>query len=691
MTTRRTLPTPLKSFAALLGTVLFLATAQAQTPSVTPNHTVYLADEDIGVAFADGPGNAKDWIGVYPAGITPGPGSTIWRYVDNTQTGSLGLQEGAVTFPGGLNTPGDWVVYLLLNDGYTPLAQAPFTVVDPTATLVRTDKRVYTAGDNISVTFTNGPGNAKDWLGLYRAGVVPGPNNPSITWAYVDGTQAGNAGLTSGTVTFTGGLATADDYTVQFLLNDGYDVLAGEAFAVVAPSASTPRILSVQPAANTIDVPPVVAYLARITNGTVRVQPTTVRLHVDGALVSPEVSQVAELVTVAFSNPVLYPPASSHTYRLTLFDDATPAASYTNEITVTVASYRNIVLPPPLHFENFDATPEDSLPAGWTQKSYTEVVNADFDLGNLDSASYAKWTVVVADRFLGSFVTYSNPDNPEDWETDYRRVLSVNPLVVKDGLVYGKPLAEGRFAFANSGYRNGASQVDYLYSPDFDVTGKTNVHLAFHSLWEQNQDSIAAVEYSIDQGQSWLPVAFVLDGPDVAYTTNSTSGEVSVDAVTTFTADQTDTAFYTDDFGVQQGGTYGAFIAAPITAALAPFIQARVDNDPIGSKRIELFRLPQADNQSKVRLRFAHAGTDSWYFGIDNVGLYALPSDVPAPTLSISRNGDQITLTWPAAGASVLKSSPSLSPAAWTPVPGVTGNSYTVTASGTAQFYILAP
>ena len=30
---------------------------------------------------------------------------------------------------------------------------------------------------------------------------------------------------------------------------------------------------------------------------------------------------------------------------------------------------------------------------------------------------------------------------------------------------------------------------------------------------------------------------------------------------------------------------------------------------------MELFRLTQADNQAKVRLRFAQAGTGSWYFG----------------------------------------------------------------------------
>jgi len=403
---------------------------------------------------------------------------------------------------------------------------------------------------------------------------------------------------------------------------------------------------------------------------------------------------VAELVTVTYTNTSLYPPSSTHTYRLTFSDDATPAGSYTNEITATVAPYRNIVLPAPLYFEDFDSTPEDSLPTGWTQQSYTEVTNPEFDLGNLDSASYAKWTVVAADRFLGSFITYSDPDNPDAWETDYHRVLSINPLVVKDGKIYGRPLAEGRFVFGDSGYRNGASQVIYLYSPDFDVTGKTNIHLSFHSLWEQNQDSIAAVEYSIDQGQNWLPIAYFLDGPDIFYTNNTTTGEVSVDAVTTFTTDHgtgfEGVARYMDEFGVEQGGTYGAFIAAPLSAALGPYVQARVDNDPVESKRIELFRLPQADNRSKVRLRFAHAGSDSWYFGIDDVGLYAMPT-AAAPTLNVARSGDQVTLTWPAGSGLALQSTLTLSPPAWTAVPGVTGNAYTVAASETARFYQLGP
>ena len=59
-------------------------------------------------------------------------------------------------------------------------------------------------------------------------------------------------------------------------------------------------------------------------------------------------------------------------------------------------------------------------------------------------------------------------------------------------------------------------------------------------------------------------------------------------------------------------------------STLGSYISARNDDNPVESKRVEIFRLPAADNQPKIRLRFAHAGTDSWYFGVDNVGLYSI-------------------------------------------------------------------
>ena len=45
--------------------------------------------------------------------------------------------------------------------------------------------------------------------------------------------------------------------------------------------------------------------------------------------------------------------------------------------------------------------------------------------------------------------------------------------------------------------------------------------------------------------------------------------------------------------------------------------------------------MPAADNQPKARLRFAQAGTDSWYFGIDAVGLYSITNVTP-PNVTVA-------------------------------------------------------
>ncbi len=671
-----------------------MLTTLAQSPVLRPNHATYHAGEDIALSFANGPGNRLDWIGIYPEGIEPGPTpSTLWFYVDNTRQGNTGLREGTVTFAGGLSASGPWTAYLLENDGYTILAQTAFTVVDPIWPLVRPDKPVYTTGESIAVTFTNGPGNRLDWIGIYKEGQTPGAGPTSTLWSYGDGTQTGTTGLTDGTVTFAGGLTNSGNYVVFFLQDDGYEVLASEPFTVNAPAPTIPRIVSVAPPSEAANQAPNATYVATIRNGTTAVNPATVVLELNGAAVVHQYAVQADLVTITHTPTDLYASGSTNTFRLRFSDTASPANAVGSETRFSVAAYRNLVLPAPLYFENFDNAPEGGLPTGWTGLSYTDVQNPELDLGNLDSASYAGWTVVAADRFTRSFVTYSDPDNPDDWETDYQRVLAVNPLNVVNGRVYDAPLATGRFVFGNSGYRNGLSQVVYLFSPDFNLTGKTNVHLSFHSLWEQNQDSIAAIEYSVDRGQNWLPVAYFLDRPDVLTVTNEVTGMVTVDAEATFTAESGDVARYVDpDTFEEKGGTYGAFIGAPISPALAPFIEARSDDDPVGSKRIELYRVAGADNQAAVRFRFAHAGTDSWYFGVDDFGLYSL-AETPSepPLLTIARSGASVLISWPAtASGFVLESAATVGPgAAWAIVPGVVGNSVTVTPADSERLYRL--
>lgn len=309
---------------------------------------------------------------------------------------------------------------------------------------------------------------------------------------------------------------------------------------------------------------------------------------------------------------------------------------------ITAAFAAPITLPVPIYLETFDATAEGGLPAGWLRTNYSTIPFASSNLNNLDSAPYAGWLVVDRSRFTSNFLAY-NTHTPQD----YSRVLSFNPANVVNGQTVTN-LAQGRFVFCTSAWREG-SQIQYLWSPDFNLTGRTNIYVSYHSLFEQNQDSLGAVEYSTNGGASWLPVVYMLDGPDVLTGTNG-----SVDAVKTFTKRYTDVA---TNFigGVSYGGYYGAFIAAALSQSLAPFTSARVNDDPVESKRVELFRLTAADNQPAVRFRFAQAGADSWYFGIDNFGLYsitpgALPIISNTPPSVTASAGSAATFTVVAGG-----------------------------------------
>ena len=270
---------------------------------------------------------------------------------------------------------------------------------------------------------------------------------------------------------------------------------------------------------------------------------------------------------------------------------------------------------------------------------------------------------------------------------DYIRVLSVNLFNVVNGKVHNAPLPRGNLLFANSGFQNrNGSQVFYLFTPDFDLSGRTGVHLGFKSVWEQNEDSIAAIEYSVDRGNSWLPIAYYLDSCDVVMR----PGGASVDAVATFTQRHDDLARYVDESGTEVGGTYGAYIAAPVSSALGPYVHAFIDDDPIASKRIEFYPLPKADNEPSVRFRFAHAGTDSYYFGIDDFGIYSLGLGTGGtPALSVTRTTEGILLAWPASSDGYILETTASMGSGWTEVSGVSGNSHLVPSSAGQAFFRL--
>ena len=480
---------------------------------------------------------------------------------------------------------------------------------------------------------------------------------------------------------------------------DGYvDLVSLDVISNTLPIS----VASATPIDSAVNVGPGAIVSVVLRDGTLALNNSSIQLSFDGSAVLPSIlPKSGDDTTIQYDPPGLLLPLSPHTYKIAYNKDGGATPNTTNQYSFTVGSYVDIILPSPIPgtFENFNSTAPGGLPAGWTATNLNTLRDSTSEPGivftNLDSDAYTNWTVVEASLFTGTFDTYSHLYNslPQaaGEATDYHSVLSFNPFNVVNGAVVSN-LANGRFAFGNSGYRLDAlGQVLYMFTKDFNVTGYTNVYLSYHSLWEQNQDSIGSVEYSIDQGTNWLPVVYMLDGPDVL-----TNLDGSINPVATFTnvyppGFEGVATYINPDTLETNGGFYGAFIgvASNQWSTLAPYISRRVNDDPVESKRVEIFRLTQADNKPNVRFRFAHAGTDSWYFGIDDFGLYSLP---PLKITSIVPSGANVLISWPGAAGTKLQKTTSLASPNWQDVSGSNGASSALDAvAGTAFYRITRP
>jgi hypothetical protein len=204
-------------------------------------------------------------------------------------------------------------------------------------------------------------------------------------------------------------------------------------------------------------------------------------------------------------------------------------------------------------------------------------------------------------------------------------------------------LASGNMLYAESDVRGG-KQVQFITTKAYNLSAVPNVAVGFASLYEQNQNNSAGVEYSVDGGQSWHPVVYYLDyldaGGDIRL-----GADGSVDALQTFNTTTTDAPSWTVN-GVPRGGTFGASVSSPITAALGRFVAPRANDDNVEGKRFEIYRLPLAGGKSDVRLRFYQVGTASWYFGIDDLGFYNVAAP-QGPMLSLAKTAEGgLKLSW---------------------------------------------
>ena len=105
-------------------------------PSVEPAESEFEEGETLVVNFANGPGNAKDWIAIYHPETDPSKlPSLAWAFVGGSQTAGEGLAKGSVSLPNKLAV-GQYVIRYFENDTYKQLAEAMFRVKDTTAPVI---------------------------------------------------------------------------------------------------------------------------------------------------------------------------------------------------------------------------------------------------------------------------------------------------------------------------------------------------------------------------------------------------------------------------------------------------------------------------------------------------------------------------------------------------------------------------
>jgi acid phosphatase type 7 len=175
------------------------------TPTITTPNKTYALNTPVSISYFNGPGFAKDWIGIYKKGQTPGQtGSTVWSYVSGP-SGSMNL-----TVPTSAGQ-GEYFIAFFQNDLYTEVAPRVNIFVGNKPSL-STDSAAYVQGSPVVVNYATAPGLTNDWIGIYKVGMTPGSAQPSVQWQYTSGA--------AGSRTFNG--LSKGYYYVTYMVNGGY-------------------------------------------------------------------------------------------------------------------------------------------------------------------------------------------------------------------------------------------------------------------------------------------------------------------------------------------------------------------------------------------------------------------------------------------------------------------------------------
>jgi hypothetical protein len=406
-----------------------------------------------------------------------------------------------------------------------------------------------------------------------------------------------------------------------------------------------------------------------LVDGVIAVDDTSITLKVDGSAKTITKNRQGNRVVVTYAPTGLEVPTDLHSAELSY----KPVGGTTVTAQWQFYNLKNLVLPAASVTENFDSYAEGSQPTGWLPVNFTANNTPGQDIHDQKSDTYKDWVVI------------STATMPE---------IDANNLAVDPGQILNGQeitvLASNNVLYAESDSRDNGDalslprfgQTQFITSRAFNLSALTSgVVMSLNNIYQQNQDSLGAIEYSVDGGNTWLPVVYFLDSPDIKL-----KGDGSVDAVRTFNDPNGDTSSWTVN-GVAKGGKYGDGIAAAINDSLSLYVVPRINDDPISGARFEVFRLPQAKGNPGVRLRLASLGTDSWYFAVDNIAFYDVAAPVTAPVFNpITRSGNGVIISW--TGTGTLEETTALG-GTWSQSPSQ-NNPQTVTVTTTGnKFYRL--
>ncbi len=177
----------------------------------TDKKAVELTDS-IKITYTNGPGQAKDWIGIFKEGTIPAAGTVIQRSYTSGSNGALYFK----------NMPsGQYYVAFFSNDTYIELTNR-VSVYFGNIPVVTTNKTNYLMGDSITVSYAHAPAFAQDWVGIYRVGDNLNGIDPK-NWNYVSGS--------SGSIKF--GNLTKGYYFASYFVKDTYTEPGERSYFVV--------------------------------------------------------------------------------------------------------------------------------------------------------------------------------------------------------------------------------------------------------------------------------------------------------------------------------------------------------------------------------------------------------------------------------------------------------------------------